>query len=78
MAISHRQTPYQKIEPKKLLEPLIVNVFNLKKNKEGYRPKLNVFNLKKNEREKVRYKLAVYASLWVLKCRSFNLHIYPH
>ena len=73
MVISHSE----KIEAKKLLEPLIVNVFNLKKNKGGYRAKLDVFNLKKNEREKVRYKLAVYVSLWVLKCRSFNLHIYP-
>ena len=77
------------LEP--LIIPLDHNTYNMKrvyegtiyfkitfKNKEGYRPKLNVFNLKKNEREKVRYKLAVYASLWVLKCRSFNLHIYPH
>ena len=40
----------QKIEPKNLLEPLIVNVFNLKKKKGGCRAKLNVFDLKKNER----------------------------
>ena len=40
----------QKIEPEKLLEPLIIYVFNLKKKKRGYRAKLNVFNLKKNER----------------------------
>ena len=31
----------QKIEPKNLLEPLIVNVFNLKKNKGGCRAKQN-------------------------------------
>ena len=40
----------QKIELEKLLEPLTVNVFNLKKKKGGCRAKLNVFNLKKNER----------------------------
>ena len=40
----------QKIEPEKLLEPLTVNVFNLKKKKGECRAKLNVFNLKKNER----------------------------
>ena len=40
----------QKIEPEKLLKPLIINVFNLKKKKGRYRAKLNVFNLKKNER----------------------------
>ena len=43
-------THHEKIEPKKLLEPLIVNVFNLKKNKGGCKAKLNAFNLKKNER----------------------------
>ena len=40
----------QNIEPENLLEPLTVNVFNLKKKKGGCRGKLNVFNLKKNER----------------------------
>ena len=40
----------QKIEPEKLLKPLIINVFNLKKKKGRCRAKLNVFNLKKNER----------------------------
>ena len=40
----------QKIEPEKLLKPLIINVFNLKKKKVRFRDKLNVFNLKKNER----------------------------
>ena len=40
----------QKIEPEKLLEPLIVNVFNLRKKKGGCRAKLNFFNLKKNKR----------------------------
>ena len=44
----------QKIELEKLLEPLTVNVFNLKKKKGGCRAKLNVFNLKKNERLNVR------------------------
>ena len=43
-------THHEKIEPKKLLEPLTVNVFNLKKNKGGCKAKLNAFNLKKNER----------------------------
>ena len=47
----------QKIKPENLLEPLTVNVFNLKKKKGGCRAKLNVFNLKKNERQKVRQKL---------------------
>ena len=42
----------QKIEPENLLKPLTVNIFNLKKRKEGCRAKLNVFNLKKNERRK--------------------------
>ena len=44
--------PYclQKIESENLLEPLTVNVFNLKKKKGRCRAKLNVFNLKKNER----------------------------
>ena len=55
-----------------------INAFNLKKNKGGCRAKLNAFNLKKSERQKVRQKLAVYVSLWVLKCKIFNLHIYPH
>ena len=41
----------QKIEPEKLLKPLIINVFNLKKKKGGCRAQLNVFNLKKNEIE---------------------------
>ena len=40
----------QKIEPKKLLEPLTINAFNLKKKKGGCRAKLNVFNLNTNER----------------------------
>ena len=40
----------QKIELEKLLEPLTVNVFNLKKKKGGCRAKLNVFKLMKNER----------------------------
>lgn len=40
----------QKIEPEKLLKPLIINVFNLKKKKGGCTAKLNVFNLKKNGR----------------------------
>ena len=44
------KTNLQKIEPEKLLEPLIVYVFNLKKKKGGCRVKLNVFNLKKNRR----------------------------
>ena len=57
---------------------LTLNVFNLKKNKGGCRAKLNAFNLKKSERQKVRQKLALYVSLWVLKCRIFNLHIYSH
>ena len=48
--IKKRKRNLQKIEPKNLLEPLIVNVFNLKKNKGGYRAKQNVFNLEKNER----------------------------
>ena len=47
MIISHRE----KIEPKNLLKPLTVNVFNLKKNKGGCRAKLNAFNLKKSEIE---------------------------
>ena len=46
MIISH----CEKIEPKKLLEFLTVNAFNLKKNKGGCRVKLNAFNLKKSER----------------------------
>ena len=41
---------FQNIEPENLLEPVTVNVFNLKKKKGGCRAKLNVFNLKKNER----------------------------
>ena len=40
----------QKIELENLLEPLTINVFNLKKNKGGCRAKLNVFNFNKNER----------------------------
>ena len=45
-----RKRNLQKIEPENLLEPLIINVFNLKKKKGGCRAKLNVFNLNKNER----------------------------
>ena len=48
--INKRKKNLQKIESKNLLEPLIVNVFNLKKNKGGCRAKQNVFNLKKNEK----------------------------
>ena len=39
--INKRKRNLQKIEPKNLLEPLIVNIFNLKKNKEGCRAKQN-------------------------------------
>ena len=39
--INKRKRNLQKIEPKNLLEPLIVNVFNLKKNKGGCRAKQN-------------------------------------
>ena len=38
------------LELENLLEPLTVNVFNLKKKKGGRKAKLNVFDLKKNER----------------------------
>ena len=48
--INRRKRNLQKIEPKNLLEPLIVNVFNIKKKKGGCRVKQNVFNLKKNEK----------------------------
>ena len=52
MAISHRQTPYQKIEPKKLLEPLTKLKVEEEEEEErrGCRAKLNVFDLKENER----------------------------
>ena len=45
-----RKRNLQNIELEKLLEPLMINVFNLKKKEGGCRTKLSVFNLKKNER----------------------------